>query len=134
MSGKKPDLVVWSEEKGYYSKELTYGTNLSAPPIKIDNVTLWKESNVSKLNRYFETKFEDLKAEYSKLMEEYRWNDLLYRAKYSFEPVLGETYYLYTDNSGQLFLSLIDPNQWRNHPEFFGAFRLDSKNKWERVL
>jgi hypothetical protein len=133
MSDKKPDIVVWSEERGYYAKELPYGTNLSAPVIKAENVSLWKESNVLKLNHYFESRFEDIKQEYKKLLEEYRWNDLLYKAKYSFEPVLGETYFLYVDNSGGIFLSLIDPQSWKKHPEFIGAFRLDSKNKWERI-
>ena len=31
MSKKKPDLVVWDEEKGYYQRELTYGSNHGAP-------------------------------------------------------------------------------------------------------
>ena len=35
---KKPDLVVWNEEKGYYAKELTYGRNIGAPAIKLDDV------------------------------------------------------------------------------------------------
>jgi hypothetical protein len=133
MSDKKPDLVVWSEDRGYYAKELPYGTDLSAPVIKVDNVSLWKESNVTKLNHYFESRFEDIKKEYHKLLDEYRWNDLLYKAKYSFEPVLGEIYHLYVDNSGGIFLSLIHPDQWKKHPEFLGSFRLDSKNKWERA-
>lgn len=133
MSKDKPDLVVWSEERGYYAKELQYGTNLSAPVIRIENVSLWKETNVSKVNHYFESRFEDLKQEYVKLMEEYRLNDLLYSAKYSFEPVLGETYFLYLHASGEPFLSLIEPQLWKKHPEFMGAFRLDSANKWERV-
>ena len=28
MEKKKPDLVVWDEERGYYANELTYGSNL----------------------------------------------------------------------------------------------------------
>ena len=38
---KKPDLVVWDEEKGYYARELTYGSNVGAPVIKADNVSTW---------------------------------------------------------------------------------------------
>jgi len=29
-SKKKPDLVVWSEKRGYYARELTYCSNLGA--------------------------------------------------------------------------------------------------------
>jgi len=40
---KKPDIVVWSEEKGYYAKELIYGTNLGAPVITVDDVKGWRK-------------------------------------------------------------------------------------------
>jgi len=36
---KYPDLVVYSEEKGFYSKELTYGSNVGAPAIKLEDVS-----------------------------------------------------------------------------------------------
>ena len=42
MKKKKPDLVVWDEEKGYYSKELSYGSNVGAPAIKLEDVGGWK--------------------------------------------------------------------------------------------
>lgn len=132
---KKPDLVVWSEEKGYYAKSLTYGTDLAAPAIKpnTEEVTLWKQTHLIKVNHYFESQFNELKEKYKSLIEEFRWNELIYTAKYSFEPVLGETYYLYTDDNQNPYLSLINPNEWKRHPEYVGAFRLDSTNKWEKV-
>ena len=48
---KKPDLAVWSEQKGYYAKTLTYGTDLGAPVIKMDNVGGWKQAQVEKINK-----------------------------------------------------------------------------------
>jgi len=128
---KKPDLVVWSEDKGYYAKSLSYGSDLGAPSIKPENVTLWKESGVSKINNYFDSRFEELKEQYDKLIEEYKWNDILYKAKYSFEPVVGQTYYLYVGSDG-LFLSMISPDEWRTAPDFLGAFKLSSSYKWEK--
>ena len=41
---KYPDLVVYSEDKGFYSKELTYGSNVGAPAIKLEDVTGWKKT------------------------------------------------------------------------------------------
>lgn len=129
---KKPDIVVWSEERGYYAKSLPYASDLGAPAIKPDNVTAWKQSSVAKVNNYFDAKFEDLKKEYNKLVEEYTWNEVLYKAKYSFEPVLGRTYHLYSEGNG-LFLSLISPEEWKNSPDFLGSFQLDSQNRWNKV-
>lgn len=129
---KKPDIVVWSEERGYYAKSLPYASDLGAPVIKPDNVTAWKQSSVAKVNNYFDAKFEDLKKEYNKLVEEYTWNEVLYKVKYSFEPVLGRTYHLYSKEDG-LFLSLISPEEWNNAPDFLGSFQLDSQNRWNKV-
>jgi hypothetical protein len=135
MSGKKPDIVVWSEERGWYASELPYGSNVGAPAIRpnTEEVTLWKQTNLLKVNHHFETQFEDLKSRYLKLMEEFRWNELIYTAKYSFEPVLGETYYLYLDDEDKPYLSLINPTEWKRNTNFVGAFRLDSGQKWEKV-
>jgi hypothetical protein len=41
-------------------------------------------------------------------MEEYEWNELVYSAKFSFEPVIREIYHLYRDaNAVSFLLSLI---------------------------
>ena len=48
MTKKKPDQVVYNEEKGKYDAALTpYATNLGAPAIVTDDVTTWKNSNLS---------------------------------------------------------------------------------------
>lgn len=129
---KKPDQIVWSEERGYYAKTLPYGTDLAAPSIKIDELGVWKQSCVCKINKYFEDKFQSLKKEYDSLVEEYKWNEILYKAEYSFEPVMGQIYYLYVDDSG-LFLSMISPREWRSPPDFIGSFKLGNSFKWEKV-
>lgn len=132
MAKKKPDMVVWSEELGYYAKSLPYGTDLSAPSIKPENITSWKQSQSSRINSHFEKRFEEIKREYQSFLEEYKWNDVLYKAKYNFEPIVGKIYYLYTGEKG-LYLSMISPEEWKQAPDFLGAFRLDSAFKWEKV-
>jgi len=84
-----PDHIVWSEEKGYYSKELTYGSNISAPAIKLDDVKGWRVREVSSANKYFNAKFEELKGEMEKLFSEYNWNDFIFKqVEYSFQPIV----------------------------------------------
>ena len=50
----------------------------------------------------------------------------------SFEPVIGENYYLYTDKSNQYFLSLINPESWNK--ECIGEFTLNSEGKWLKSI
>lgn len=129
---KKPDLVVWDEEKGYYARELTYGSNIGAPVIKTNDVSTWRQNKVKEVNDQFRTKYEELKAEAEKLINEYNWNELIYsRAQYNFQPVVGKTYHLYVREDESVFLSLIEPNSWKQ--KYIASFKLDSNNKWIKI-
>lgn len=128
---KKPDLVVWDEEKGYYAKDLTYGSNVGAPAIQLEDVDGWKRVQAHKANKVFVKKYDELKEEFKELIDEVKWNEFVYSAQYNFVPVMGETYYLYRKGDGSLFLSLIAPNEW--NMEYIGATRLESNNKWIKV-
>jgi hypothetical protein len=128
MKKDKPDNVVFSEEKGYNANLLPYSTSVGAPIIKIDDVVAWKSRGIHNVNKEFENKFNELKLQYQKLMEEYEWNDLVYNAKFSFEPVIGEIYHLYTGTDGINFLSLISPQEWNR--EHIATFKLNSDKKW----
>ena len=128
MSKKKPDLVVWSEEKGYYSNELVYGSNVGAPAIRLEDVGGWKQIQAQNANKIFTKKYEEIKDEFKKLVDEVSWNEFVYSATYNFLPVIGETYYLYEKRDGSPFLSLIAPDEW--NMKFIGATKLESNNKW----
>ncbi|OGS75304.1 MAG: GTP-binding protein [Flavobacteria bacterium RIFCSPLOWO2_12_FULL_31_7] len=127
MEKAVPDNVVYSEEKGYNASFLPYATSVGAPIIKVDDVAAWKSRGVRNVNKEFENKFKELKQQYQSLMEEFEWNELIYNSKFSFEPIIGETYHLYTSN-GSYFLSLIPPHEWNK--EHIGTFQLNSDKKW----
>jgi hypothetical protein len=122
---KKPDNV--SDNPGL----LPYGSNVGAPAIITTNIEHWKEPRVSDVNKQFQERFEGLKNEYQKLIEEYKWNDLVYKAKFSFEPVIGKIYHLYYGTDGKIFLSLIQPNEWNR--EHIGSFKYNHDNKWIKI-
>ena len=128
---KKPDLVVWNQERGYYSKELTYGSNVGAPSIHLEDVDGWKQIQAEKANKVFIKKYDEIKEDFKQLVSEVQWNEFVYSAKYNFVPVIGETYYLYEKADGSPFLSLIAPNEWQM--KFIGATRLESNNKWIKL-
>ena len=135
MSGrkknKKPDLVVWDEEKGYYAKELVYGSNIGAPAIKIEDVKGWKQNQANVANKQFRTKYEELKEEFKKLIDQVNWNEIVYSSNYSFIPSIGETYHLYMREDDTTFLSLISPQEWNK--KYIGSFTLDSSQKWIKL-
>ena len=122
---KKPDNVA--DNPGL----LPYASNVGAPAIRTEDIDGWKQRGVNKVNRQLSTKFEELKEEYKKLVEEFQWNELVYTAKFAYEPVIGETYHLYVSKDGSPFLSLIGPTEWDR--EHIGSFRLDSNQKWIKL-
>jgi hypothetical protein len=128
---KYPDNVVWSEKDGYYAHLLPYATNIGAPVIKPDNLSSWKNEKIFKTNKYFNKKYEEIKEQYQKLVEEFEWNDLVYNSNYNFQPIIGEKYHLYRRNNGEMFLSLIEPQSWKQ--EYVGTFEMDSDNKWKKI-
>jgi hypothetical protein len=121
----KPDNV--SDNPGL----LPYGSNVGAPAIQVSNIEHWKGPRVSDVNKQFQDRFEGLKNEYQKLIEEYKWNDLVYKAKFNFEPVIGKIYHLYYSTDGTTFLSLIQPNEWNR--EHIGSFKYNHDNKWIKI-
>ena len=110
---------------------LPYGSNVGAPSIKPTDISSWKEQKVVTTNHYFSSRFDEIKKDNLKLMEEYEWNTLVYNAEFKFKPVMGKVYFLYQKDDGKLFLSLIEPNEWDKI--FIGAFKLISNNRWERM-
>lgn len=129
---KKPDLVVFNEETQQYDAALKpYGTSASAPAIKPLNTATWRNDGVSRVNKKIKSEFEEVKKQYEMLMEKFRYNDLVYNSKFSFEPNIGEIYFLYRNKKKETFLSIIEPSQCNF--EHLGSFRLNSDKMWEKV-
>jgi hypothetical protein len=121
----KPDNV--SDSPGL----LPYASNVGAPAIRIENIQSWKETRVQNVNKQFEDKFINLKEEYEKLVDEYKWNELVYMSNFNFEPVIGKTYHLYYSKNETIFLSLIEPSEWKK--EHIGSFKYNHDNKWVKI-
>ena len=112
---------------------LKYAGEVSSPVIKQDDVKAWESDSLKSVNDHFNERFEEIKKEYAKLIEEFKWNDLIYKSKYSFKPIQGKTYHLYQKDDGDknLFLSIVGPNEWKML--YIGSFKLMSNNKWEKT-
>jgi hypothetical protein len=130
--GKKPDIIVFDEQRGWYASKLPYGSSVGSPVIKADDIEGWRVSGVIKANKHFESRFDRIRREYAELVEDVRVSEMVYSAAYNFEPLVGSSYFLYMDDNGNPFLSLINPKEWKSK-EFIGEFRLNDNNSWEKV-
>lgn len=129
---KKPDHIVYDEETGTYNAALLpYSSGVAAPKITTPDITSWKQTNINKVNHEIKSQFDQLKAQYDAMTSQYEDNQLVYGARFSFEPIVGETYHLYLHRKGYHFLSVISPVEcsWEHE----GSFRLSSDKLWERL-
>jgi len=129
---KKPDNVVFNEDTQKYDASLKpYATNVSAPAIKVTENITWKNRNIHKANKQIKTTYLELKAEYDKMIESLEYNNLVYNARFNFEPITGETYHLYRDSKDLPFLSIIKPEECSF--DYVGSFYLNSEQLWIKV-
>ena len=116
MTKKKDKPDMFAENKAI----MPYGDSVAAPSIHPTNISAYKQEKVIKTNYYFEARFDEIKEEYRKLLEAYKWNDLVYNS---------DLYQREEDET--LFLSLIGPDEWNQI--YVGSFRLDSDDKWDKI-
>ncbi|WP_400080246.1 DUF2452 domain-containing protein [Winogradskyella sp. R77965] len=129
---KKPDQIVYNEDTERYDASLKpYATNVGAPAIQVTDNSTWKSRNIDKANKQIRTKYLELKAEYDKMMQELEYNTLVYNSRYSFEPIIGDTYHLYRDKADKPFLSIIAPSDCNF--DYIGSFLLNSELIWKKV-
>ncbi len=61
----------------------------------------------------------------------------IYDAKITFQPVIGQTYYLYEKSDGHSVLSLVSPREWGGtgpYQAFLAGVRLLADHTWSEVL
>lgn len=129
---KKPDNVVFNIDKNKYDAALKpYATSVGAPVITANDTTSWKNRSINKTNHKLKAKYAEIKAEYDKMISEFEDNNLIFNSEFSFEPVIGEIYHLYSRNEGKSFLSLIAPDQCNF--KHIGSFYLNVDQTWQKA-
>lgn len=129
---KKPDYVVFDEEtQEYHGKLLPFASGVSAPKITPPDVTSWKNTHIISANNQIKAQYEELEKAYKALMDNFQYNNLVYSAKFNFEPIVGKTYHLYKSKDESTFLSLILPHECTF--EHLGSFRLTANKTWEKL-
>lgn len=128
---KKPDNVVFNPETNTYDAALKpYATSVGAPVITTTDTVAWKNRSIHKINHKLEARYLELKAAYDAMILEFEYNQLIYEAKFNFEPIVGAVYHLYKRKNGESFLSIIAPEQCDFTP--LGSFYLNADQTWEK--
>lgn len=128
----KPDNVVFNSNTQKYDAALReFPTSLGSPVIRSTDTASWKKRGISKVNKRIESKYFELKSAYEEMMKEYEYNRIIYNAKFSFEPIVGEVYHLYKRDNGECFLSLLSPTQCDFNS--IGSYYLSTDHVWKKV-
>tara|TARA_B110001454_G_C12559015_1_gene366829 strand:- start:103 stop:510 length:408 start_codon:yes stop_codon:yes gene_type:complete len=132
LEDKKPDNVVFNTKTQKYDAALKpYATSVGAPVITTTDTIAWKNRSIKKVNHSVQAKYLELKAAYDTMLEEYEYNKLIFEAKFTFEPIIGQVYHLYKRANGETFLSIIAPEECNFN--FLGSFYLNADQIWEKI-
>lgn len=129
MSKKYSDNIVYNVDTNTFDANTKmYPTTIGSQkfePIVVD------KSESLKADKYFNSRLNELKKEYDSLVNDYQNTKLIYESEYNFQPIVGETYHLYENKKGQLFLSIINPNEWKQ--KCLGSYLLLNNGVWEKL-
>jgi len=125
---RKPDRVADNK------MTMPYGDNVAAPAITLPDTKDYREVKVKEAQNKLKTRYQELEAEFKKLVETAADNELIYNANIRFSPKVGEVYHLYQKEDGEAWVSLVAPEEWGPDYvfEFLGSFRLATDSVWIR--
>jgi len=107
---------------------IPYPTSTLSPQITPPDLTDFKSRGITAVQRELSQQLATMREQYIALLDDFHWNKLVYEAKFGFQPVVGNTYYLY-DEGEHLSLSMIEPRRW--HKRFVAALKLSAEHQWQ---
>jgi hypothetical protein len=88
----------------------------------------FKSRGISEVQRDLQQKLRELREQYLACIDHFNWNKLVYEASIQFEPVVGQTYFLYAMSRGNM-LSMIAPSEWKQR--HVATVRLNMDRQWK---
>jgi hypothetical protein len=110
---------------------LSYPSHVGAPKIVPTDLTEFKRNGTDRVNKIYDAKYKELMKEAENLYNSFIINQEVYESSYRFEPIIGQIYHLYENGKGERFLSLIEPNSWRQ--KYLYSAILNSEMTWTRI-
>lgn len=128
---KKPDSVVWKDEKGWAAGLLPYGTSVGGPPIRLPDLSS-NGRRLIDLGHHFQSRLDELKRQYEQVLGDFRLNERIWAAELKLTPRPGEVYHLY-NRKGKDFLSIISPEEWGKNMGYIGTYVMNVDGKWTSI-
>ncbi len=116
MAAKKPGLMEYAHHVGSFSIE-----KLNQEEMKNSALQIMHQQTEIQLGQIYE-QVELLAKQALKIKERSNISRRIYKAKISFQPVPGNTYFLYQKKNNDEIISLISPDEWgTEHSDIFIA-------------
>jgi hypothetical protein len=107
---------------------LPYASNVGSPVIVVEDTDHFKRKQVTKFNNFVDKRFSELKSEMEKLVDAYKLNEFIFSIGLKFEPIVGETYYVYQNEKTINFLSMIAPHECKFL--YICSVKLNTEGQW----
>lgn len=94
-----------------------------------------KEQTEEQLNMIFE-QMKTLAKQVQDIKKRVHISDIIYNVKMSFQPVIGKRYFLYEQEDGEKYLSLISPTEWGDKMQgqtYLAEVRLNADHTWKII-
>lgn len=145
QQGTKPDGTAYTNTEVYHKQlsVLPYSASVSGAVIKPTEEGMIKHKALTAMEEQTHMQLEQIRKQIELLalqaQEIQKRKDLslmIYNARLSFKPNIGQTYYLYEKQDGSHLLSLVSPKEWgKNGPfkQFIAGVRLLADHTWTEI-
>ncbi|MER3499058.1 MAG: DUF2452 domain-containing protein [Chitinophagaceae bacterium] len=145
QQGKKPDGSSYTNTEIYHKQlsVMPYSASVAGAVIKANEEGLIKHKALMAMEEQTNMQLDQIRKQIEllalqaqEIQKRKELSMLIYNARLSFKPNIGQTYYLYEKTDGSHMLSLVSPKEWgSNGPfkKFIAAVQLLADHTWKEL-
>lgn len=145
LQGTKPDGSAYTNSEIYHKQlsVLPYSASVSGALIKPNEEGMIKHKALTAMEEQTNMQLDQIRKQIEllalqaqEIQKRKELSLMIYNARLSFKPNIGQTYYLYEKQDDAHILSLVSPNEWgKNGPfkRFIAAVRLLADHTWQEI-
>lgn len=145
QQGSRPDGSAYTNTEVYHKQfsVLPYSASVSGAVIRPTEEGVIKHKALTAMEEQTNMQLEQIRKQIEllalqahEIQKRKELSMMIYNAKLSFKPNIGQTYYLYEKEDGSSLLSLVSPKEWgRSGPfkRFVSAVQLLADHTWKEL-
>lgn len=145
QQGVKEDGTAYTNSEIYHKQlsVLPYSASVSGAVIKPNEEGMIKHKALTAMEEQTNMQLDQIRKQIEllalqahEIQKRKELSMMIYTARLSFKPNIGQTYYLYEKNDGSSMLSLVSPKEWgKNGPfkKFIAAVQLLADHTWKEL-